>query len=89
MSLTPAALMAKIKEMYPEIGKYNLTSSLMFDGATNTWVLELVKDTHELHTHIDAADAEKCLGGVECVHLSHQIGQFIRTYCEGGSGCEV
>lgn len=89
MSVTPDVLLAKIKEMYPEIGKYRLSPSLMFDEATNSWSLELTKGTHELHTHIEVADAEKCLSGVECVYLSHQIGQFIRTYCEGGKGCEV
>lgn len=89
MNVTAEALLAKVREMYPEIGKYKLSPSLMFDAELNAWSLELTKGSHELHTHIEAADAEKCLSGVECVYLSHQIGQFIRTYCEGGAGCEV
>ncbi len=87
MNVTPETLLAKIREMYPEIGRYGLDASLAFDAATDTWLLKLVKDAHELVTHVEAADAATCLQGVECVHLSHQIGRFVRTYCEGGAGC--
>jgi len=89
MSVTPEALLAKVKEMYPEIAKYKLKTDMRYDQAKKTWVLELVKDGHVLVTHIEAEDAEKCLGGTECVYLTHQVGQFIRVYCEGGDSCKV
>ncbi|WP_029897489.1 hypothetical protein [Desulfohalovibrio reitneri] len=87
MSVDQQQVMAKIKEMYPEIDKYGLQASLSFDDQKDAWMLELKKDEHELVTHIEKADAEKCLEGVECVYLSHQIGQFVRVYCEGGDSC--
>ena len=89
MSVTPEALLAKVKEMYPEIAKYKLKASVRYDETKKTWILELVKDAHVLVTHIEAEDAEKCLGGTECVYLTHQVGQFIRVYCEGGDSCKV
>ncbi|EPR41184.1 dissimilatory siroheme-sulfite reductase, gamma subunit-like protein [Desulfovibrio sp. X2] len=87
MSLTPQSLLQKVKEMYPEIERYKLKASVSFDEAKDAWILKLVKDSHELVTHIERMDAEKCMEGVECVYLTHQVGQFIRVYCEDGDSC--
>ena len=90
MAVDPKALAAKIREMYPEIGTYKLKMDVSFDPATQAWLVKLTKDAHELLTHVEQKDAEDCLKGVKCVCLTHQIGQFIRVYCEGGEGsCAV
>lgn len=90
MAVDPKALAAKIREMYPEIAKYKLEMDVSFDAAKKVWLVKLVKDSHELLTHVEEKDAEDCLKGVKCVYLGHQIGQFVRVYCEGGQGaCAV
>ena len=45
-----------------------------------TYVLELKKGPHHLATYIDKADADKCMEGVECIHLGVQIGQFLENF---------
>jgi len=70
----------KIHEMYPDIDKYGVQSTLTFDQGKNTYVLELKKDQHHLSTYIDKEDADKCLNNIECVHLGVQIGQFLENF---------
>lgn len=89
MSIDPKALEQKIRQMYPEIDTYKLEMSLNFDQDKNAWIVKLTHKEHELITHVEPADAAKCLEGTECVYLSHQIGQFIRTYCEDGENCAL
>jgi len=83
MSLDAKTLSAKIKAFYPEIDKNGFAMTLEEDKAKNAWVLHLAKGDHKLTTYIEPADAEGCLLGRECVHLSHQIGQFLMVYCKG------
>jgi hypothetical protein len=80
MKHTIAELKAKIHEMYPDIDKHGVASSVTYDKAKKTYVMELKKGTHHLATYIDKADADKCLDGVECIHLGVQIGQFMENF---------
>ena len=88
MSVDKSLLDGKIREMYPEIGRFGLSMSLSFAEDKKAWAVKLVHAGHELLTYVEPSDAEKCLGGVECVHLGHQIGQFVRNYCLEDKGCE-
>ena len=83
MGYTNAALKDKIGEMYPEIAKYGVDSSLTFDEGKKTYVLKLSKGPHELSTYIDQVDADACMGGKECVHLGVQVRQFLDNFKEG------
>jgi hypothetical protein len=71
---------AKIHEMYPKIDKHGVASTVTFDKAKKTYVLELKKGPHHLATYIDKVDADKCMEGVECVHLGVQIAQFLENF---------
>jgi hypothetical protein len=71
---------AKIHEMYPKIDKHGVASTVTFDKAKKTYVLELKKGPHHLATYIDKTDADKCMDGVECIHLGVQIGQFLENF---------
>jgi hypothetical protein len=70
----------KIHQMYPDIDKLGVASTVTFDEAKKTYVLELKKGPHHLATYIDKTDADKCMDGVECVHLGVQIGQFLENF---------
>ena len=83
MKVALEPLKAKIMEMYPEIDKYGVASSLTFDKAKKTYVFKLTKGPHELSTYIDKVDADACMGGKECVHLGVQIRQFLENFKEG------
>jgi hypothetical protein len=80
MKHTIAELKAKVHEMYPDIDKYGVTSSLTYDKEKKAFVLELKKDVHHLATFIDKVDADKCLDNIECIHLGVQIGQFMENF---------
>ena len=71
---------AKIHQMYPDIDKLGVASTVTFDEAKQTYVLELKKGPHHLATYIDKADADKCMEGVECIHLGVQITQFLENF---------
>jgi hypothetical protein len=80
MPHTIAALKAKVHEMYPDIDKHGVTSSLTYDKEKKAYVLELKKGPHHLATYIDKVDANKCLDNIECIHLGVQIGQFMENF---------
>jgi hypothetical protein len=82
MGYTIVGLKEKILEMYPEIPKLRVVSTLTFDEGKKAYVLKLTKGPHELSTYIDQADADKCMGGVECVHLGVQVRQFLENFKE-------
>ena len=71
---------AKINKMYPKIDEHGVASTVTFDQEKKTYVLELKKDAHHLSTYIDESDADKCMDGVECIHLGVQIGQFLENF---------
>jgi hypothetical protein len=80
MKHTIDEIKAKIHEMYPKIDKHGVAATVTYDKAKKTYVLELKKGPHHLATYIDKADADKCMEGVECVHLGVQIGQFLENF---------
>jgi hypothetical protein len=83
MSVEPRALDAKLREMYPEIVKHNLSLSLSFDGGKDAWIVKLAKGKHELSTHLERKDADACFEGVQCIYLGVQISQFIENFEAG------
>jgi hypothetical protein len=80
MPHTIAEVKKKIHQMYPDIDKHGVHSSVTFDKEKNAYILELKKDVHHLATYIDKVDADKCLDNIECVHLGVQIGQFMENF---------
>ena len=88
MSADSKELLAKISGFYPELEKYGVTMTTTFDEAKKAWVVSLKKDGNEQKTHIEQEDAEKCLQGVECIHLGVHVADFIRIYCQGGEACK-
>ncbi|MFP4071584.1 MAG: hypothetical protein ACLFTB_06005 [Desulfovibrionales bacterium] len=72
---------ARLKEMYPEIGKYDMDMALREDEQTDTWILTLTYGEHSMETHLERQDVEGCLQGKECMHLGVQLGRFVQNYC--------
>ena len=83
MGYTIVGLKTKILEMYPEIEKLGVVSSLLFDEEKKAYVLKLKKGPHELATYIDSPDATRCMDGHVCVALGVQIRQFLDIFKEG------
>jgi hypothetical protein len=82
-------LKEKILGFYPELEKYSVEMDVEFDEDRKVWAVTVKKGPNQLTTYVEPEDAKKCLEGVECVYLGHQIGQFVRIYCEGGDACET
>jgi hypothetical protein len=75
-------LKAKITEMYPEIGKHNLSMSIDFSELKNAYILKFRRGTDELTTHLEKHDADECMNGIKCVYLGVQVEQFINNFEE-------
>jgi len=84
MGYTNVALKDKVLEMFPEIGKYGISTSLDFSTEKNAYVLKFKKDGHELTTHLEKKDADECMDGIKCVYLGMQVGQFIKNFGQTG-----
>ncbi len=82
MGYTIVGLKEKILEMYPEITKKGVVSTLTFDEDKKAYVLKLHKGEHELSTFIDKADADRCMDGHVCVALGVQVRQFLENFKE-------
>ena len=82
MGYTIVGLKEKILEMYPEIPKLGVVSTLTFDDAKQAYVLKLHKGPHELSTYIDKPDADRCMDGHVCVSLGVQVRQFLENFKE-------
>jgi hypothetical protein len=80
MKHTVDEMKAKIHEMYPKIDKHGVASTVTYDKTKKAYVLELKKGKHHLATYIDKVDADKCMEGIECIHLGVQIGQFLENF---------
>ncbi|MCF8039947.1 MAG: hypothetical protein K9K79_11590 [Desulfohalobiaceae bacterium] len=89
MEIKKEDIAAKLKTIYPEINQFGLDMQLAFDTETNAWIATFHTGEHELSTHLEQADVENCLLGKECIHLGHQLGRFIRNFCEGGGACSL
>ncbi len=82
MGYTNVGLKDKIMEMYPEIAKYGISTSLDFSSEKNAYILKFKKGQHELTTHLEKKDADECMDGIKCVYLGVQVGQFIQNFGE-------
>ncbi len=80
MGYTNVALMDKIREMYPDVQKNNISLGLDFNKDKNAYVIKLNKKSHELTTYLDKKDADECMEGIKCVHLGIKIGEFIKNF---------
>jgi len=80
MAYTNEALLAKIREMYPETTLHGITVSLDFSEAKNAYLVKFRKDHHELTTHLEKKDADDCMDNIKCVYLGVQIGQFLKNF---------
>jgi len=80
MENTASELAEKLIEMYPEIREHNLNLDLDYKPEKEYWVIKLEKGDFKLHTFLDKKDAEACLGGLECIYLGVQIGQFVKNF---------
>jgi hypothetical protein len=69
-------LCEKIRSIYPDIGECGIAVQVEFDEVQKLWVVDLKKDGHELKTYLEDGDAEKCLGGMQCVNLGIEIAQL-------------
>lgn len=75
-------LIAKIREIYPEILRHDISLSLSFNAHKNAYILDFRKGGHELTTHLEKKDADECMANIKCVYLGVQVGQFIRNFEE-------
>jgi len=82
MGYTIVGLKEKILEMYPELARKGVVSTLSYDGDKKAYVLKLKKGAHELATYIDPPDASRCMDGHVCVALGVQIRQFLDNFQE-------
>jgi len=83
MSVDPRALDSKLREIYPEIAKHDLSLSLSFDREKDAWIVKLAKGKHELTTHLERKDADASFEGVQCIYLGVQISQFLENFESG------
>lgn len=80
MAYSNEALIAKIKEMYPEASKHGISVSLDFSNEKNAYIIKFSKGDHELTTHLEKKDADDCMNDIKCVYLGVQIGQFLKNF---------
>lgn len=79
----------KIIELYPEINKFNLKLTAKFSDEDNGWIVTLSKGEQTLQTHIENAEALKCIEGEKCIYFGNQLMGFIDAYCTGSDACNV
>jgi hypothetical protein len=82
MGYNMAGLKEKILEMYPELARKGVATTLSYDHDQKAYVLKLKKGAHELATFIDQPDASRCLDGHVCIALGIQIRQFLDNFQE-------
>jgi hypothetical protein len=83
MAYSMDALRAKVKEMFPDIDKYQMDCDITFDEGKNAYIIRLTKgEEHVLTTYLDKPDADACMEGKECVHLGVQVAQFVKNFEE-------
>jgi hypothetical protein len=81
MQVKASELLARIREMYPQIEKNGIQTSCHYDEKTESWMVEFAYDEHTLETHLEKKDVEDCLAGKKCIHMGVQIGRFVENYC--------
>jgi len=75
-------LCKKITELYPDIGECGIDVNVSYDDEKNAWVVDLIKDNHELKHYLDLPEANNCMEGDKCVPLGLEIAQ-LRKNIEG------
>ena len=70
-------LCEKIISIYPDIGQCGIEVQVEYDDEQKRWVVDLMKNGHELKTFLEDGDAEKCLEGIQCVSLGIEIAHLI------------
>lgn len=69
-------LCAKIREIYPDIGRCGIDLKVNYDHDQGRWVVDLQKGQRRLKTFLEQGDAELCLAGGQCVSLGIEINQL-------------
>ena len=87
MDVNLNTLEQKIRELYPEIDKHKIGTSLRYDQDTDTWLVKFRTGEHTLETHLEKKDVEDCIAGTQCVHLGVQLGRFVEYYCLRDNVC--
>jgi hypothetical protein len=73
---TKDELCNKITDIYPEIGKCGIDIDVSYDDEKKAWVVDLIKDSHELKHYLDLPEADECMEGNKCVPLGLEIAQL-------------
>ena len=73
---TKDELCHKITAIYPEIGECGIDIDVSYDDEKKAWVVDLIKDTHELKHYLDIPEADECMEGNKCVPLGLEIAQL-------------
>ncbi len=69
-------LCKKITDIYPEIGQCGIDIDVSYDDEKKAWVVDLIKDSHELKHYLDLPEADQCMEGEKCVPLGLEIAQL-------------
>lgn len=77
MGYSQVALEDKILEIYPEIGKNQIHTSIHFDDGRDAFVLTFEKGGHKRYAFLDKKDADSCMDGIQCLYLGTLIDQYI------------
>jgi len=70
------AICEQIQKIYPDIGECGISIKVTRDTAQKRWVVHLEKGPRKLKTYLEEGDAEKCMGGEQCVSLAIEINQL-------------
>jgi hypothetical protein len=73
---TKDELCKKITDIYPEIGECGIDIDVSYDDEKKAWVVDLIKDSHELKHYLDLPEADECMEGNKCVPLGLEIAQL-------------
>ena len=69
----------KIVDLYPEIGQCEIDVKVDWDNNKNVWVVDLIKDNHELKHYLEELDADTCMDNKQCVSLGLEIAQLVKN----------
>ena len=85
---TATKLKEAIDRLYPEVARNNLNLGVERDEETGSWLVTVTGKEKSLSTHLGTEDAEACLEGRECVHLSQEVARFLDYFCSRSGSCE-
>ena len=73
---TKDELCKKITDIYPDIGQCGIDIDVSYDAEKKAWVVDLIKDSHELKHYLDIPEADDCMEGKQCIPLGLEIAQL-------------